>query len=109
MKLVINNKEIIDIKIADTSFLRIKGLMFRKEINEGLLIKPCNSIHTFFMRKNIDVLYLDKRGEIIKIVHAMKPWKVGPLVLKAKAVIELPENTIKEMNIKLHDKAYLKK
>jgi hypothetical protein len=109
MKLVINDREIIDMKIADTPFLRIKGLMFKKEINEGLLIKPCNSIHTFFMRKNIDVLYLDKHGKIIKIVHAMKPWKIGPLILKAKAVIELPENTIKKMNIQLHDKIYLKK
>ena len=92
MKLVINNKEIIDIKVADTSFTRIKGLMFKKEINKGLLIKPCSSIHTFFMRKNIDVLFLDKQGVIIKMIHSMKPWKISPFVLKAKAVIELPEN-----------------
>lgn len=109
MKLVINGKEIIDIKIADSSFSRIKGFMFKKEINNGLLIKPCNSIHTFFMQKNIDVLYLDKQGVIIKMVHSMKPWRIGPLVLNARAVIELPENTIKEMNIKLYDKVYFKK
>jgi len=109
MKLVINNKEIIDIKVADTSFTRIKGLMFKKEINKGLLIKPCSSIHTFFMRKNIDVLFLDKQGVIIKMIHSMKPWKISPFVLKAKAVIELPENTIEKMNIKLYDKIYFKK
>jgi len=109
MKIIINNKEIIDVEIADTSFTRIKGLMFKKEIDKGLLIKPCNSIHTFFMKKSIDILYLDKNGEIIKITHAMKPWRVGSLVLKAKSVIELPENTIKTMNIKLNDRVYFKK
>ena len=35
MKLVINNKEIIDIKVADTSFARIKGLMFKKKSMKG--------------------------------------------------------------------------
>lgn len=109
MKVVINNKEIIDADVADNSFLRIKGLMFKKEINKGLLIKPCNSIHTFFMRKNIDVLYLDKHGKIIKLTPAMKPWKIGPLVFKAKAVLELPEKTIEKMNIQLYDIVYLKK
>lgn len=109
MKVVINNKEIIDADVADNSFLRIKGLMFKKEIKKGLLIKPCNSIHTFFMRKNIDVLYLDKHGEIIKLIPVMKPWKIGPLVFKARAVLELPENTIEKMNIQLHDIVYLKK
>lgn len=108
MKLVINNKEIIDIEVADTTFSRIKGLMFKKEITKGLWITPCNSIHTFFMTKNIDVLYLDKEGKIIKIVTNMKPWRIGPIIWKAKSVVELPENTVKNMCIQLNNMVYFK-
>lgn len=106
MKLIINNKEIIDIEVADTSFARMKGLMFQKEIKNGLLIKPCNSVHTFFMKKSIDILYLNKQGKIIKMTPAMKPWRVGPIVFGAKSVIELPENTIQRMGIQLNDIVY---
>lgn len=109
MKLVINNKEIIETEVADTSFARIKGLMFKKKISKGLWIVPCNSIHTFFMKCPIDVLFLDKKGKIIKMIPNMKPWRIGAIVWKAHSVIELPCGTIQYMNIQLHDIVYFKK
>lgn len=103
ISLIINNSEIMEIDIADTPFQRIKGLMFKKSINKALLIKPCNSIHTFFMKVAIDILYIDKNGKIIKIAKNMKPWRVGPLVFGCYSVVELPKNSIDKHNIKLND------
>lgn len=90
------------IKIYDSLFMRVKGLMFRKSLedNSGIIIVPCNSIHTFFMRFNIDVIFLDSENKIVKIVRNLRPWRMTRMYLKAKKVIELnggelPEN-IKE-------------
>lgn len=101
--LKINNKKIIEINIANTFLKRVIGLMFQKTITRGLLIRPCNSIHSFFMKKTIDVLYVDKNNKIIKAVDAMKPWRIGQIVSRSSYVIELPEGTIKNKNIKIND------
>ena len=59
-----NHGEIVcsKVKLANNIYDRLLGLMFKKQLNnfDGLLIKPCNSIHTFFMKMNIDVIFLEK-------------------------------------------------
>lgn len=61
----------------------------------GLLIDPCSSIHMFFMRFAIDVLYVDRDDRIVRAQRAIKPWRVGPVFTRgAKYVIELPVGTI---------------
>lgn len=86
------------LQIADTFFKRLKGLMFTKELPEqnALQIIPCNEIHTFFMKYNIDVLYLDKKNKVISIDENLKPGRIGKLVRNAKSVIELPKGKIKK-------------
>ena len=66
----------LKIMIADTFFLRLRGLMFRKELPSatGLLLAPCNSVHMCFMRFSIDVVYMDQEFNIIKIVKNLRPW-----------------------------------
>lgn len=105
MLLVVNENVINNIKIdiANNSFTRMKGLMFKKEIINGLLITPCNSIHTFFMKADIDVIYLNKKGEVVRIDKCMIPWKIGKIIFKAFAVLELPSGSIDKYNIKLND------
>lgn len=56
--------------------------------DQGLLITPCNSVHTFFMGMAIDVLFLDKDMQIIKSTEMMRPWRVSGC-LQAAAVLEL--------------------
>lgn len=57
-------------------------------------IQPCNSIHTFFMRIPIDVLFLDADGVIIKQLPALPPWRASAVYLKARSVLELPAGTL---------------
>ncbi|MDP4090058.1 MAG: DUF192 domain-containing protein, partial [Bacillota bacterium] len=70
---------------------RLMGYMFRrKPHHEAMLFKDCSSIHTFFMRFDIDVYFLDENMEIIKIVEGLKPGKVVFPVSGAVNVVEIP-------------------
>jgi hypothetical protein len=65
-------------EVADRFFTRARGLLGRKSLAEdaGLLIKPCTSVHTFFMRFTIDVVYLDADHRVIKAL-TMKPFRMS--------------------------------
>lgn len=82
---------IITVLIAGTFLTRFAGLMFRKKLPAatGLFLAPCNSVHMCFMRFAIDVVYLDKEYNIIKIVKGLKPWFGLSMCPKAWAVLEL--------------------
>ena len=85
-------------RAADTFFTRFRGLMGAKSLTEGegLLILPCNSIHTHFMRFPIDVLYVSKDGTVVAVDRAMAPWRFGRIHRKARYVIELPAGAAAE-------------
>ena len=92
-------------KIADSFFDRLIGLMFRSKMQgfDGLLITPCNSIHTCFMKYKIDVVFLNKDYEVIKIKRQMKPWRLTPMYFRATQVLELNGDTLPK-NIKEGDR-----
>ena len=99
MNLLINNKE-INIKYANTFLLRLCGLIGKKNINYGIFFPNCNSIHTFFMKEEIDVLMLNKNYQVKYIYRNLKSNKI--IYHKGiKYVLELPKNTIG--NIKIND------
>ena len=89
----INN---IEIKYYDKLKDKFKGLMFQKNFNYGIRIR-CNGIHTFFMKKNIDVILTDKESKILYIIKNLKPNRI---ILPKKNVYytyELPINNIKNL------------
>ena len=63
--------------VADRMFSRMKGLLGRKSLaeGEGILLRPAPSIHTFFMRFPIDVVFLSKEGEVLKVAEDVRPWR----------------------------------
>lgn len=77
---------------AATFLSRFKGLMGVTDFPMGraLHIKPCNSIHTFFMRIPIDVLFLDDALRIVEVSRAMPPWRTSRIYFGARSVLELP-------------------
>ncbi|SFE45791.1 DUF192 domain-containing protein [Trichococcus pasteurii] len=79
-----------DLQTADTFYDRFRGLMGRPSIpeNTGLMIKPCNSVHCFFMKFPIDVIFLDKEDRVVHIAGNMKPGTISPIVKRAKYVVE---------------------
>ena len=86
-----------NLKMKDTFFGRLIGLMFKKSLpaGSGIILKPCTQIHTCFMRFNIDVVFLDKNLKVLHIIENMKPWRISPLLLKARYIVELPAGTLK--------------
>lgn len=100
-----NNLIASDIKMAENFFNRSIGLLSRKSLSqdEGLIIRPCCSIHTFFMRFDIDVLFVNKKNKIIALYKNVKPWKILPIHITSNYVIELPAGKILSKNINKGD------
>jgi uncharacterized membrane protein (UPF0127 family) len=88
---------------AYTFFRRLKGLMFTKSLPSGccLHIRPCRSVHTFFMKYAIDILFLDAHDNIVGVEVSLKPGKLGSFHKNTASVIELPEGTILENRIQI--------
>ena len=83
---------------ANSFFMKFKGLMFKKNVNYGMLFYKTNMIHTFFMRINIDIYGLDDNLIIIEKRKNIKPCSV--VVLKnSKNTLKIPSSLDYEMNI----------
>ena len=67
----------VDAEIAESAFERMRGLIGRDGLGsgKGLLIPKCNCIHTFFMRFPIDATFLDRKGQVVKVVRNIRPWR----------------------------------
>jgi uncharacterized membrane protein (UPF0127 family) len=76
--------------VADSPWPRMRGLLGRRglENGEGLLIKPTGSVHTFFMRFPIDVVFLSGDGEVLKVARALPAWRMAG-ARRARVVLEL--------------------
>lgn len=84
------------VRVADRVWPRLRGLLGHPEPapGEGLLIEPCNGIHTLGMRYPIDVLFLRRDGVVIRCERALPPSRFVPWVRRAHHVIELRAGTI---------------
>ena len=91
--------------VADNPWTRLRGLIGRSGLapGEGLLIVPCNSIHMFFMRFAIDVLYVDRAHQVVGLHHALAPWRVGRMYRQAHFVVELPAGTLRATGTEVGD------
>jgi hypothetical protein len=85
-----------NLEVAGSGERRRKGLLGRDGLppGEGLWIVPCESVHTFFMRFPIDLVYLDKENRIRKVRSAVPAWRLSAC-LSAHSIIELPAGTIR--------------
>ncbi len=91
------NRVLADDVLMSSSFLnRLKGLLGRSsiKINQAMLLRPANSIHTFFMRFPIDILFINENNIIIKAYRNMKPFKLTGIYFKSSFVIELHSGII---------------
>lgn len=97
-------KIIINVSVTGSSFERLAGLLFRPKLmnGEGLLISKCNSVHSCFMRYAIDLIYLNQKYEVTKLVRNFEPFCFS-LDFKAKHVLELPAGEIDRLGVVLGD------
>lgn len=90
----------IKLYILKNIFKRFIGFMFKKNIDYALCFPRCNSIHTFFMKENIDIYMTDKNNKILYIYKNLKPNRIILPKRNAYNTYELPVNIL---NLKVND------
>jgi uncharacterized membrane protein (UPF0127 family) len=102
-----NNMELSNnVDVADHLFKRMKGLLGKNEmgLGEALWIKPCKSIHMFFMKFPIDVIFLNKKNQVVALKKNLLPNRLTRLYPKSVSVLELPAGTIDATGTKVGDR-----
>jgi uncharacterized membrane protein (UPF0127 family) len=91
--------------LAETPLRRLRGLLGQAELarGEGLLLRPASSIHTFFMRFPIDVVFLDRQLAVKKVAHRVRPWRMS-FGLGSHAVLELAAGECERRGIVVGDR-----
>jgi len=91
--------------VAESFFLRAKGLLFTKSLaaGAGLYLAPCKSIHMIGMAYAIDAVFLDKAGQVVGIAENIKPGHLSSYYSKASGCLELPAGTVASTGTKLGD------
>jgi uncharacterized membrane protein (UPF0127 family) len=81
-------------EIPESSLGRMRGLLGRRglEPGTGMLIDAAPSVHMFFMRFPIDVVFLDRDRKVVGVRHELRPWRVAG-ARHAVAALELPAGT----------------
>ncbi len=97
-------------KIADSYFQRMKGLLGRASLQEEevLVITRCNSIHMFFMKFAIDVIFVDKQRRVVGLVPEIQPFQLSAIFWKASYAVECPRGTIARKNVAIGDEIEIK-
>lgn len=82
--------------VADRWWERGRGLLGQAGLAQGagLLIIPCNSIHSCFMRFPFDAAFIDREYQVLHLIHAMPPNRVSRIVRRSWAVLELPAGVL---------------
>jgi uncharacterized membrane protein (UPF0127 family) len=94
----------VEIEPAFDSKSRNRGLLGRTRLDDGsaMILAPCSSIHTFFMRFAIDVLFVKKDGRVVKRYSNLPAWRLA-FAVGAFAAIELPAGTAAASDTRVGD------
>lgn len=96
------------IRIARSFAARLKGLQLAGPLGsgEGLWLVPAGSIHTFFMRYSLDLLFLDPEGGVVAVRAGIRPWRVAFGAPGACSCLELPAGRIAETGTVIGDRLW---
>jgi len=82
----------------------MRGLLGRRSLpaGEGILLKPARSVHTFFMRFPIDVVFVDSQLAVVGIAAALPPWRTAA-ERSAFSVLELAAGECERRRVAVGD------
>ena len=97
-----------DVNLALTRAARFQGLLGQDSLDRSaaLVLSPCWSIHTMFMRFPIDVVFVDRDGRAVRIVRELAPWRIA-VAPRAHAAIELSAGSVRARDVRIGDELYL--
>lgn len=92
-------------EIPESAFGRARGLLGRAGFGpgEGMLIDRAGSVHMFFMRFPIDVVFLSRDRTVVGVKHQLQPWRVAG-ARRAVASLELPAGRAAEAGVEEGDR-----
>ncbi|RLT97960.1 DUF192 domain-containing protein [Ketobacter sp.] len=94
------------VRTANTFWSRFIGLLNRSSLaeDEGLLITPCASIHTFFMRFTIDLVFLGQDNRVLGVSSNVRPYRIRLSPRGTCSVLEIAQGNVKKTGIHLDDR-----
>jgi uncharacterized protein len=101
-----NGAILADKAIFASGLLEImKGLLGTESMEEGtaLVLDPCTSIHTFFMKYSIDAIAVGSDGQVLATYHTLRPFRLSRIHPRAARFVELPAGTAKRAGLKNGD------
>jgi len=94
------------IRLADTFANRLRGLARARKLGrgEGLLLSPCRAVHTIGCARALDVVFIDRRGSVVRVYTNLRPMRVTRWVSEAEYALELPGGTISSTGTQVRDR-----
>ena len=105
--LVLDNKVLATLEVAESMGTRARGLLGRDGIEGAILLKPARSVHTIRMRFAIDVAYLDGDQRVVRIV-TMAPNRIGLPVWRARSVVEAEAGSFERWGLRSGDRVEIR-
>ncbi|NBT58960.1 DUF192 domain-containing protein [bacterium] len=108
MKTILKKGETVlygNCKVANTFFSRFIGLMGKSFVadDNAIIFPRCNSIHTFFMRIPIDIIFVSESGKVVRVFSQFRPWKLLLPVKGAVHSIEVSSQGADRNGIRIGD------
>ena len=102
------NRKVVHTRTARTFLERARGLIRCPELPDSvaLHLSPCRCVHTGFMNRRIDVVFLGAGRVILKIVEAMPPWRIAGHV-RARSVLEFNSGEVGRLGLRRGDELKL--
>lgn len=97
-----------DLKVARTFREKTRGLLGRSGMaaGEALLIPRCRCVHTFFMRFDIGLIFVDEKNVVVSVREDVAPWRIA-WERRAAAVIECAAESPALRRVKAGDRLQL--
>ncbi len=81
-------EQLTNVIYADTFLKRLKGL--KKAVKGTMLILPnCRAIHTFGMTHPLKVIFLDRKGRVLRKISNLQPWRIAIGPARTETIIEI--------------------
>lgn len=95
--------------VADSLLTRTKGLLGETSLptQSALWIFDCNSVHTFFMKFPIDIIFVNSDLQIRKIYRNVGPWRMTLPNFSFDSVFELPGGSLTEGSAQVGDQLHV--
>ncbi len=94
---------------ATTFWQRTRGLLghAEQERGDGLLLLPSSGIHTFGMGYTIDVVFLNKSLQVLRICSSVPPWRVRLPARTTHCVLEMRKGEAERTGLAVGDRLQL--